>query len=832
VVRKRFRAEARAAAALHHPNVATIFSVEELDKKPFITMEYVEGKTLDAITPVGGMDIKTFLEVFPKVADALCSAHEKGVIHRDIKPGNIMISTDEVPKILDFGLAQITGDSHAGFPTESIITLPGQILGTPSYMSPEQAQGKDVDHRSDIFSFGIVMYEALAGRRPFTGENNAEVISNLLNAEPQSLAQLRPEIPSIAVHLIELCLRKLRRDRVQSMEEVCSILEAASAQAKSGISTGSLGRRLYRETVHPDVRWTIGAAIGTLILAFLGWYIFSRESDTPPFSIEKITMRRVTQSNNIATASISPDGTSMAYVTTDEQGNRTMWLRRIDDNNPIMLVAPESVQYWSRPVFSDDGGQVYYMTAGRAAMHASLFRVSALGGPPRKLVDTVNHLGSISLDGQRILYVRGGPATQILSANATDGGAEQVLLTSPDPETGYREPRYSSDGKSIYYIKRELIDKIESWSLSKIASSGGPETEIVKQRERIADLYVLQDSRGLLISAIDPATNLQQLFHYSLRDGKRTRLTNDTNSYGGISVDRVGKNVITIQRFDAFQVFVGQGDDLMNLKPLTKKPNAGPTVDWSPDGRIVFDAYENNRQHIWISDDSGKSIQQLTGPNSVDVEPRVSADGRFIVFTSTRAGFNQIWRMNIDGSNQVPLADVTGSTQSPRFAADGRTVVFFWFHDGARTLARVPVTGGPVEPIVDTSTEYSYYWAMSPNGRKIAYTYRDVEQKRSKLAVRNVESNEPFVIMDIWPTGYIKWTPDSKRIFYHERQAVQAVDSKVFQIDPTDPIPKVLYSGEPDIVGDLSYSQDGKKVAVIKGKTISDAVMLSIATPN
>ena len=196
----RFRNEARAAAALNHPHVATVYSVEEIDGQTFIAMEYIEGKTLDALIPKGGVDAATFVDWFVPVTRALEHAHSRGIVHRDIKPGNIMMTNDGIIKILDFGLAHFGPATdlrhHDG--QDPTLTQPGQILGTPAYMSPEQAEGKRVDHRSDIFSLGVVMYEALTGTKPFRGESNAEVVANLLKAEVEPVTTSQPEASSAA----------------------------------------------------------------------------------------------------------------------------------------------------------------------------------------------------------------------------------------------------------------------------------------------------------------------------------------------------------------------------------------------------------------------------------------------------------------------------------------------------------------------------------------------------------------------------------------------------------------------------------------------------------
>ncbi len=823
---RRFENEAQAAATLNHPNLATIYTVEEYEGKPFITMEYVEGKTLDQMAGKKGLDIQTFLDWFIPLSEGLRHAHERGVIHRDIKPGNLMITTEGVPKILDFGLARVNtlGVAAAAEGKSSTLTNHGQIIGTPSYMSPEQAGGKETDHRTDIFSLGVVMYEALTGRRPFNGESNSEILSELIKCRPEQISSVRADIPRLIARLLMRCLSKRRRDRPRSMQEVATILSEARALYVIGPSTESFGRRIYRETVQSGYLWRIAAVAAVLILAGGLWYYFSGLGRTP-VALDKITMRRLSQSNNVGSVTIAPDGQSIVYITVERDARRAMYMRRIDDTNPILLVPPQGVQFWSTPVMSADGGQVYYLTAGRASTHGSIYRISALGGQPRKLVDRVNFFGSVSPDGQRILYVRNAESIQMLSANAADGSGETVVHTSPDANTGFKEPKFSSDGKTIFFVKNQRIDGVDNWSLQSIPAAGGTETEIFRQREHLGEIHPLPGSTALLITSDDPATNLKQVFFVSLPDGKRTRLTNDLNYYRGISVDRAG-NIATIQNTEADRVMVGSAGDLSNVRPLTNQPNAFGHVDWTPDERVVFDALENNKAHIWISDISGKVVR-LTGGGSEDTQPCVSGDGRFIVFTSNRSGRYQIWRMNIDGINPVLLTNLPGYTEKPRFAADGRTVMFLWTETGRVQVATVPVEGGEVETYKELPGGYSFFWAMSPDGRTIAHTYREPGGNVSKVAVRPVESNTPSIVLDIWPTGFLKWAPDGKSLVYHEREGDEGSDNKLFQIDLVRRTPRVAADTDPESIADIAYSRDGKKVAVVRGRTIADAVMIS-----
>ena len=831
---RRFRNEAQAAASINHPNVATVYSVEEFEGIKFITMEYVEGKTLDRLTPENGLSLKTFLEWLEPIAHALLAAHKRGIIHRDVKPGNIMIAADGTPKILDFGLAQFE-QSLAGIQSANDITAPGQIIGTPSYMSPEQAEGSEVDIRSDIFSFGTVMYEALTGKRPFRGSSQGLIVKAVVNSDPEPITRYRADVPPALIKMVERCLEKSPGKRFQSMRDIRSILKEARTASDAGVSMDTFARRFYREATSPSKLWWAASAMLVIILSLAGWYLFSRQRTPVPFRMESLSLRKLSQSNNVALSVISPDGRSVAYVTYEDDGGRALWIRRVSDATAIKIVPSQQVHYWDIG-FSNDHEYIYFITAPRYGTHGTLFRVPTLGGQtPRRITERVNHLGNVSPDGKRLLLVRyGDPApdtsvnvtnSKLISTNAEDGSDEKVLRELVG-ESIIRKARYSNDGTSIFYIKRELKE-VENWSVMMYSLQTGEEREIVRKKERIESIAVLDADRGLLVNAVDGNSNRRQLFHLAVTTAEMTRITNDLNSYSGVSVDREGRNIVSVQRTDESRIWVGNANDVRSMSPLTREPLAHSDVDWTPDGRIVFDVLENDRVSVWIADADGKNALQLTPQDSDNGSPKVSGDGRYIVFTSKRAGFNQIWRMNIDGGNQILLANAPGITQSPQFAADGKTVVFRWYNEGSAPMGQVAVDGGPVTGLDYLPTAFTYYWAMSPDGRYLAYTIGGDSSNPSQVVVRPVDSATPRAILDIRPTWLLKWMPDGKSLYYQESQQGDGLEKKIFQVDPDQGQPRQFVTTEPDDVVDLTFSRDGSRFAVVRRRVLTDAVMLS-----
>ncbi|MBK9155292.1 MAG: protein kinase [Chloracidobacterium sp.] len=819
---RRFEKEAQAAAAINHPNVATIHSVEETGKQKFITMEYVEGKNLNEFIDERGLELRTFLDWFIPIADALSRAHEKGIVHRDIKPGNVMITTGNVPKILDFGLAQIADPRVSD--NSGPITRTDQIIGTPAYMSPEQAEGKDVDARSDIFSLGVLMYEALSGERPFKGDSYAAVISELMTVDPVPLHKIKSGVPKDLSRLIGRCLKKRPEQRPATTEEVRVELEKVRTR-----EYGDSSERLPTLDGMLPNRWSRMIAYGlvgisAVLLAGYGfWKLFERAPE-PVLSISNITQRRLSQSNDVVFAHITPDGGSLLYNTMEPNNDRALWIRRLEERDALQLVPQSSVQFWGGLATTSDGAQVYYITAGLDDRHGTLYRISTLGGTPKKLVETVNDLGDLSPDDKRMLYIRYGPNVLLLSANASDGSDEQIIY-SAEPTVILRDPRYSTDGSRIFFIQVVRGNGTEDWSVEEIALDGSHVRTIVPPRkERIGEIVPLSDGSSLLVNAVDQVTNLSQIYLVSLADLKETRVTNDLNSYFGLSVSRDDSKIVTCQRNFQKDIWVGEGSSPDSYRKITAESTGNLRVNWTPDGRLVFDAVDNNRPHIHIMNADGTGRQQLTPNDSSDFEPRVTPDGRYIVFTSERTGERKIWRMKIDGSEPTLLTQIDGTGGGPMISPDGENVYFFWSRTGERVLGVVSINGGPVveKPLISET-----YYALSPDGKQVAYTFYSDQEKRFYVGLRPIESAAASTIFNISPTAFLYWPAGSNGLYYRELEPVQGSSSTVmFQPIAGGP-PRRYLSVEPDFLFDFALGPDGKRAALMRGQLVTDAVMLS-----
>jgi predicted Ser/Thr protein kinase len=437
--RQRFEREAQAIAALNHPNIVTIYSVEEADGLPFLTMELIEGHPLSEAIPSGGMTPEKLLKIGVAVSDAIAAAHLRGITHRDLKPANVMLADDGRVKVLDFGLAKLreegapAPDDVTRLPASSTLTGEGRILGTVAYMSPEQAEGKAVDPRSDIFSLGVMLHEMATGDRPFKGDTNVSIISAILKDTPSTITDLNPRLPTGLARIVRRCLAKDPSRRYQTATDLRNDLEELKQEFDSGATQTSVaaapaGRPQSRSRVRSGGLRT-GLIMGVVGLAFAGWMVVrsthkaAPDAGTQPFAAERFT--RLTTSGNASLAALSPDGRYVVHVKS-EDGSSSLWIRQTATASETQIAPPSSSRY-DGVTFSPDGNFVYYVIYGpTGAGVGSLFKIPALGGMPTKLVEDIDGGITFSPDGKRFAFVRGAPATgtaALIIANA-DGTQE------------------------------------------------------------------------------------------------------------------------------------------------------------------------------------------------------------------------------------------------------------------------------------------------------------------------------------------------------------------------------------------------------------------------
>ncbi|MBI5446985.1 MAG: serine/threonine-protein kinase [Deltaproteobacteria bacterium] len=440
----RFQAEARAVAALSHPNILALHDVGEEGGVRYAVTELLEGETLRTPLTQGALPLRRALEIAGQIADGLAAAHGKGIVHRDLKPENVFLTKDGHAKILDFGLARqrapLPSSGETNSPTFSVLTDPGTVLGTFAYMSPEQASGKPVDHCSDQFSLGVVLYEMLTGKRPFGGATAAETLTAVIRDEPEPLEAGAPRVPAPVRWLVDRLLAKDPYGRYESTRDLARELKTLSLRLSEGaVPTGSarkseLRGRGWRRLVLPAGLVVLAAVAGAAVGVVLGRGPFARSFPEPP------TFRPLTFSGQDEHAAASPDGKTIVFASTREEVRR-IWLKQIDSGSEVAVTeGPDD----DSPRFSPDGTSILFTK--RNGTDSALHRVATLGGAARRVVERGRD-ADWSPDGKKIVFLRGD--AEVWTATS-DGGEERSLASLGNDRLV--TPRWSPDGRRIALI--------------------------------------------------------------------------------------------------------------------------------------------------------------------------------------------------------------------------------------------------------------------------------------------------------------------------------------------------------------------------------------------
>jgi serine/threonine protein kinase len=435
--KSRFRQEARVVSSLNHPNIITIYEIGENEHGSFLATEFIEGLTLREVMKRESITLKRILRIIEQAANALVAAHNAKIVHRDIKPENIMVRSDAIVKVLDFGLAKPSASFNGG-DSESNKTIPGTVMGSARYMSPEQARGLAVDERTDIWSLGVVLYEMLAGNTPFDGKTTADTIAAIIYVEPEPIANLNPDLPVELHRILRKALQKDRDERYQSVKDfaldikdLLYILEHGNSGNKVGHTTSSPDSNenptmMIHNTIstnHPTNRtaaiipaveesranffskWRIAAGAVLLIaLAGLGMYTWFQTDPQLAAAFEKPQISRITTDGKVLLPAISPDGKYVAYVS-GEMGSRSLVVRQISTDSAVTVVPPTNLNF-STVSFSPEGDYVYYGQTRSDYSVTTLFKVPTLGGTPKKLIEDVDSSITFSPDGKQFAFIR------------------------------------------------------------------------------------------------------------------------------------------------------------------------------------------------------------------------------------------------------------------------------------------------------------------------------------------------------------------------------------------------------------------------------------------
>jgi len=834
--RQRFEREARAAAALNHPNIVTIHSVEEVDGVPFITLEVVDGQTLSSVIPSGGMALAKLLAVAIPLADAIGTAHQRGITHRDLKPANVMVTSDGRVKVLDFGLAKLKEEAwqaaSAALPTQEL-TGEGRILGTVAYMSPEQAEGRTVDPRTDVFALGVLLFEMATGDRPFKGDTQMSVLSAIIKDTPTSVTALNRELPRELAKIVQRCLAKDPDDRYQTAKDLRNDLRAlkedlasgelAAASAASG--EAARGRAPARPVwQHPAVVGLTGVAAVAAVAYAMGRIGGPAEPVRTPF--DSIALTRLTTTGTAGLAALSADGRYAAYVV-NENRQQSLWLRQVTTSSNVQIVPPAAANY-DGVSFSPDSNYIYYVVYPRGENLASLFQVPVLGGGARKLVEDIDTPPSFSRDGRRFAFLRGLPAlpgTAVMLADADGGNARQLALRKRPLDFALEGLAWSPDGRVIA-IPGENGETLEG-SIVIVNAESGEETTLGSHGwHAIQYVSWMPDGRTLLVNGQEAGGESSlQIWAVSYPDGHVTRVTNDLSTYRGLSLSADGSSFVSVRselRSRVWAIPEGAMDQASEVTAGAGTDDGVQGLAWTPEGRIVYAASTSGNSDIWIMNADGSNRVQLTNAPEEDYLPLVTPDGRAIVFGSEREGARTLWRMNLDGSSPTRLGAGQVSFR-PVLSFDG---LWVYYSDPERQNFRIPVAGGTPEPLLAGLTAAGrtlppgfHEPFPSPDGRAIAGHYQDRDARGERIAVLSLDAGAPERLFPQVPPN-ARWAPDGKSLIYND-----GVNLWRQPVDGGAPVQITRFSG--DQIFAFEVSADQRRWALVRGQVDADVVLVA-----
>jgi eukaryotic-like serine/threonine-protein kinase len=852
----RFEREARAASALNHPHICTIHDIGEHGGQRFTVMELLEGQSVRDRLRKGRIELAQLLDLGVQIADALDAAHRAGIIHRDVTPANIFITKRGDAKVLDFGLAKLApasrtapaggtdgAASSAETHPDSLLTSPGAAVGTVAYMSPEQACGDELDHRSDLFSFGAVLYEMATGQRPFRGKTSALIFDGILNEAPVPVTQLKPELPAELQHIVEKALEKDRDLRYQSASEFKSDLErlrrtsgshpgavapgaqgVRAARLRSG-SAAAAAERLHAATVARALPWLLGGLSRKRAIVLLPVVVAAvaavlslrgREPPMPTFASRQLTFAAGWE----AEPAISRQGDVVAYASNEASASDIFQIDTLRSSQPIRLTTEEGPKH--DPTWVGDGSRVVF-TWERKPGRLGIYWVPRGGGrPPTLLLEDAEH-PAISPDGRRIAFARkdhSGDRRIFVAGFSATGIGEPTRLTTGqgDGLWDHRDPAWSPDGKTICYSAHHGL-----WT---IAVADGRARLITQETTRDTDPVWSSDGRFVYFTSA--RDGLTALWRVPAGGGIQRRLTTSIAPERHASLSADGRRLVFSNVAPNPDIVVRDLETGNESAVVTDARNGNCPV-WGPDGAIYFVSDRGGRPDLWVQPPpplvgDPKADWQLTDQPAEVSHPAVSPDGRWMAYYRVdEQDSRDIWIVSSAGGVPARYAGHPAKDYHPAWSPDGTKLAFAsdrtgGLHIWVAGVSEGRLVGEPKQITFGSSADQDQAPCWSPEGTRVAYIAQ-IGGGTYEVRIADAEGQgDPVRVGNTQGAHRVRWDRQSGLLFMSgtfDRPLVtlRRVDPNDFRVVPLNPA--IEFGANTDLI-DFDISRDGRRLLFSK----------------